>query len=47
MASTAYELAKKYYPVRWNKTRLKKLVSVGRMTEDEYKEITGEEYSAT
>lgn len=40
----AYELAKKYYPALWNIDRLKKLVVVGKLTEEQFKEITGEAY---
>lgn len=40
----AYELAKKYYPALWNIYRLKKLVAVGKLTEEQFKEITGEAY---
>ncbi len=42
--SKAYELAKKYYPNLWGKEKLKKLVEAGKLTADEYKEITGEDY---
>lgn len=42
--SKAYELAKKYYPNFWGKEKLKKLVEAGKLTADEYKEITGEDY---
>lgn len=41
---SAYELAKKYYPTLWDKDRLIKLVKVGKLTAEEYKEITGEDY---
>ena len=41
-----YELAKKYYPVKWSKERLKKLVEAGKLTKAQYKEITGETYKA-
>lgn len=40
----AYELAKKYYPALWNIDRLKKLVAAGKLTEEQFKEITGENY---
>lgn len=39
---SVYELAKKYYPRLWDKSRLDALVQAGRLTEEEYKEITGE-----
>lgn len=37
-------LAQKYYPSLWDIDRLKVLVAAGKLTEDDYKEITGEEY---
>lgn len=37
-------LALKNYPMYWSKERLKYLVSIKRITEEEYKEVTGEEY---
>ncbi len=40
----AFELAKKYYPSLWSKDRLKVLVERGKLTKDQYKEVTGEEY---
>ena len=43
--STAYKLAKKYYDEGlWGKDRLKALVEKGKLTEDEYEDITGEKY---
>ena len=42
----AVEMATKYYPKLWNIDRLKALVAAGKMSEDDYKDITGEEYSA-
>lgn len=39
-----YELAKKYYPAKWNIERLRKLVSAGKLTEEQFKEITGEDF---
>jgi hypothetical protein len=44
MAMSIYEQAKKYYPKNWSIDRLKKLVSLGKLTEEEFKEITGEDY---
>lgn len=41
----AYELAKKYYPVYWSKERLKALVAKGKLTEAQFKDLTGEEYA--
>lgn len=40
------ELARKYYPRLWSKDRLKDLAAAGRLLADDYKAITGEEYSA-
>ncbi len=39
-----FEMAKKYYPTLWNIDRIKTLVKRGKLTPEEYKEITGEEY---
>ena len=39
-----YERAKKLYPDPWNKAMLKRLVRNGSLTEEEYKDITGEDY---
>lgn len=47
MASEAYEKAKKYYPTFWSAKMLAALVGKGKLTEDEYKEITGFTYPAT
>lgn len=41
---SVYELAKKYYPKLWDKSRLKKLVDAGKLGDLEYEEITGEAY---
>lgn len=41
---SAYEMAKKYYPALWDINRLRKLVSLGKLTEEEFKAITGEDY---
>ena len=38
-------LAIKYYPRLWNINRLKALVAAGKLSEEEYKEITGEIYT--
>lgn len=38
------ELAEKNYPKYWSKERLAYLVSIGRLIEEDYAEITGEEY---
>lgn len=39
---SVYELAKRYYPRLWDKARLKALVAAGRLTQQEYLEITEE-----
>lgn len=36
---TAYELAKKYYPLLWDEKRIEALYKAGKLTEEEYKEI--------
>ncbi len=41
------ELTKKYFPRLWGLDRLKALVEAGKLTEKEYKEITGEEWGVT
>lgn len=42
---TVVEMAKKYYDEGlWPISRLKALVKKGKLTKDEYKEITGEDY---
>lgn len=37
------ELARKYYPRLWDKSRLEALAAAGRLTEAEVQEIVGEE----
>ena len=37
---TVFEMAKKYYPVFWDKKRLDQLLSAGKLTQDEYNEVT-------
>ena len=41
---TPYEMAKHYYPKLWDKQRLKYLVDAEKITKEQYKEITGEDY---
>ena len=41
---STFEMAKKYYPTLWNIDRIKTLAKKGKLTPEEYKEITGEEY---
>jgi len=38
--ATTYELARKYYPRLWDKSRIRALTEAGRLTEEEYWEIT-------
>ena len=40
---SVYEMAKKYYPRLWDRERLDMLVKAGKLTEEEAKEITGED----
>lgn len=42
--SKAYKIAKRYYPIYWTKQALKNLVNAEKLTKNEYKELTGEEY---
>ncbi len=44
MSKQYADIAKKNYPEFWNKDMLRKLVQLGRLTEAEYLEITGEVY---
>lgn len=41
---TAFEMAQKYYPTLWSIDRLCALVAADKLTPDEYREITGEDY---
>ena len=41
--SKAYEKAKEFYPTRWSKEDLLRLVNAGKLTEEEYYEIVGYE----
>lgn len=36
---SVYEMAKKYYPCLWDRSRLEALVTAGRLTEEEMKKI--------
>lgn len=38
----AYKLAKKYYPTLWSKETLQQLVDAGKLRQDEYDELVGE-----
>lgn len=47
MASSKFEKVKTYYDEKlWSKTRVKNAVVKGWITEEEYAEITGENYVA-
>jgi hypothetical protein len=46
MSEAVKTLAEKYYPVLWPLGRLKALVATGKLTPEEYLEVTGEAYSA-
>lgn len=35
----AFEMAKKYYPLLWDKKRIEALYKAGKLTEEEYNEI--------
>lgn len=37
-------LALKYYPKYWSEKRITYLVKIGRLTPEDYKEITGNDY---
>lgn len=39
-------LAKKYYPNLWSIDRIKTLTAAGKLTTEQYKTITGEDYVA-
>lgn len=38
-----YEMAKEYYPERWNREMIDTLYSKGRLTEEEYLDVIGED----
>ena len=40
---TVFEMAKKYYPRLWDINRINALYEAGKLTEEEYKELTNEE----
>ena len=46
MSEAVKTLAEKYYPVLWSLDRLKALVAAGKLSAEEYLEVTGEAYSA-
>lgn len=41
-----FEMAKAYYPEKWNKEMIRNLTARGRLTQEQYEEITGEPYAA-
>ena len=45
MSEAVKTLAEKYYPVLWPLERIKALVVAGKLTAEEYQEITGEVYT--
>ena len=42
---TVFEMAKKYYPKLWDKERLVTLVEAGKLSSEQFAEITGETYA--
>lgn len=42
--SVAYDMARRYYPDRWTKEQLIKMVEANKLSIEEYEEITGEPY---
>lgn len=40
---SVFEMAKKYYPLLWDRARIRMLVLAGKLTEEEAREITGED----
>ena len=41
---TPFEMAKDYYPKLWGELRIRMLCEFEKITPEQYKEITGEEY---
>lgn len=39
---TVYEMAMQYYPNLWDKSRLQQLLSAGKLTKEEYDNLTKE-----
>lgn len=44
---TVYEMAKKYYPRMWNKSRIEALHEAGKLTDEEYKSLIPDEAEVT
>ncbi len=40
--NSVYQMAKKYYPEKWNRAQIDHLHEIGRLTEEEYNDIIGE-----
>lgn len=40
-SKSVYEMAKKYYPVYWDKARIDALHDAGKLTDAEYNDIIG------
>lgn len=36
---TIYEMAKKYYPTKWNRAMLDRLLKSGKLTQEEYDSV--------
>lgn len=41
MSKAVYDMAKKYYPEKWNKAQIDHLYELGRLTKEEYEDIIG------
>ena len=41
---SVYEQAKEYYPKYWDIDRMRNLVAKGKLTPEQFEEITGEDY---
>lgn len=41
---SVFEMAKYYYPHLWNKNRIKILCEANKLSQEQYKEIVGEDY---
>lgn len=44
MSAKNLEIAKKYYPKFWSDAKVRALVEAGKLTKEEYKELTGHDY---
>lgn len=40
---SVYELAQKYYPRLWDKSRLEALLAAGKLTQEEFDQLVGAE----